>query len=182
MCGVIFGMDCARKVTKNLNWTISIPERKISNTLKRSDHTVDGDDLIPDIDYRDSYKSLTKLVQITDIHVDPYYEPGSEASCGEPLCCRSTNGQAKSRDRAAGSWGDYRNCDTPVPTLRHVLKHINEVHSDVIDQERNSRCFRIHFLFFFLLGRVLALDRRCSSSRYLERHQTRSDLADEVGY
>lgn len=130
MCGVIFGMDCARKVTKNLNWTIAIPERKHSNNVKRSDLT-DADDLIPDIDYRDSYKSLAKLVQITDIHVDPYYEPGSEANCGEPLCCRSTNGPAKSRDRAAGPWGDYRNCDTPVPTLRHVLKHINEVHSDV---------------------------------------------------
>ena len=130
MCGVIFGMDCARKVTKNLNWTIPIPDKKSSNTVKRSDLT-DSDDLLPDIDYRDSYKSLAKLVQITDIHVDPYYEPNSEASCGEPLCCRSTNGRAKSRDRAAGPWGDYRNCDTPVPTLRHALKHISETHSDV---------------------------------------------------
>ncbi len=150
MCGVIFGMDCARKVTKNLNWTIAIPERKQSNNVKRSSSSSpsaassagaastagagadDAEaDLMSDIDYRDSYKSLAKLVQITDIHVDPYYEPGSEANCGEPLCCRSTNGPAKSRDRAAGPWGDYRNCDTPVPTLRHVLKHINEVHSDV---------------------------------------------------
>ncbi|KAH9405515.1 Sphingomyelin phosphodiesterase [Tyrophagus putrescentiae] len=149
MCGVIFGMDCARKVTKNLNWTIAIPERKQSNNVKRSSSSSpsaassagaastagagadDAEaDLMSDIDYRDSYKSLAKLVQITDIHVDPYYEPGSEANCGEPLCCRSTNGPAKSRDRAAGPWGDYRNCDTPVPTLRHVLKHINEVHSD----------------------------------------------------
>lgn len=138
-------MDCARKVTKNLNWTISIPERRSShsggggggNHLKRSDMNgsglIDGgEDLITDIDYKDTqYRSLTKLVQITDIHIDPYYEPGSEAQCGEPLCCRSTNGIAKSKDRAAGIWGDYRNCDTPVQTLRHVLKHINEIHSDV---------------------------------------------------
>ena len=163
MCGVIFGMDCARKVTKNLNWTITIPEKKYynhhhhhhhhrysSNNVKRTDNnlmsnTDTGIENNEFIDYKDSsssssssssslssvYKSLSKLVQITDIHVDPYYEPGSEASCGEPLCCRSTNGQAKNKDRSAGIWGDYRNCDTPVQTLRHVLKHINEMHSDV---------------------------------------------------
>lgn len=138
-------MDCARKITKNLNWTISIPERRSNNAVyRRTDMTnVDavgshshgngaGEDLISDIDYKDSaYKSILKLVQITDIHVDPYYEPGSEANCGEPLCCRSTNGLAKSKDRGAGIWGDYRNCDTPVQTLRHVLKHINEMHADV---------------------------------------------------
>lgn len=136
MCGVIFGMDCARKVTKNLNWTIAIPDRKaaMSNNInKRSDLLTAEEQLLSDIDYRDSsgYKSISKFVQVTDIHVDPYYKPGSDASCGEPLCCRSTNGQAKNKDRSAGTWGDYRNCDTPVNTLRHVLKNINEIHSDV---------------------------------------------------
>lgn len=182
-------MDCARKVTKNLNWTIAIPERKQSNNVKRSSSVTSAaddtdDDLIPDIDYRDSYKSLAKLVQITDIHVDPYYEPGSEANCGEPLCCRSTNGPAKSRDRAAGAWGDYRNCDTPVPTLRHVLKHINEVHSDVSAHKWLS-CKSVVIVFTFslpLAGRILDVDGRCGSSRHLERHPARSDLPDEAGH
>lgn len=156
MCGLIFGMDCARKVTKNLNWTISIPEHRTSNSLKRSDLT-NSEEFFADVDYKDvQYKSLTKLVQITDIHVDPYYEPGSDANCGEPLCCRSTNGVAKNKDRAAGIWGDYRNCDTPVQTLRHVLKHINEIHSDVsvipLFQLDNSS------ILFLFLGRILDLD------------------------
>src|SRR6218665_3685997 len=142
MCGVIFGMDCARKITKNLNWTVQIPERQSplsSNQVKRNSHLDPSgmsqmmeQDFLPEIDYRDSYtQNPKKLVHITDIHVDPYYEPGSEAGCGEPLCCRASNGSPKSKDRAAGPWGDYRNCDTPVATLRHALKHISETHSDV---------------------------------------------------
>jgi len=148
MCGVIFGMDCARKISKNLNWTVQVPERQSpasSNQVKRNSHLdptgqlspgvgyapMMEQDFMPEIDYRDNYKSIAKLVHITDIHVDPYYEPGSDAGCGEPLCCRATNGQAKSKDRTAGPWGDYRNCDTPVATLRHALKHISETHSDV---------------------------------------------------
>lgn len=145
MCGVIFGMDCARKVTTNLNWTIAIPDRQAglgespylsNNSVKRAGQSLpsETDEVLADVDYRDSgtaYKSLAKLVHITDIHVDPYYEPGSEANCGEPLCCRATSGKSKQKDKAAGIWGDYRNCDTPVNTVRHVLKHINEIHADV---------------------------------------------------
>jgi hypothetical protein len=50
---------------------------------------------------------LLQIVQITDIHVDPYYVPGSNADCGEPLCCRHTSGPPKTSNKAAGVWGDY---------------------------------------------------------------------------
>ena len=102
---------------------------------------------------------LLQIVQITDIHVDPYYVPGSNADCGEPLCCRHTSGIPKHPSKAAGVWGDYvsftlkvvhnsnndirradvytfsfifqRNCDTPVNTLRNTLKQISESHPNV---------------------------------------------------
>ena len=51
--------------------------------------------------------NLLDIVQITDIHVDPYYVPGSSAECGEPLCCRATSGPVKGPGKAAGVWGDY---------------------------------------------------------------------------
>lgn len=51
--------------------------------------------------------NLLDIVQITDIHVDPYYVPGSSAECGEPLCCRATSGPAKGASKIAGVWGDY---------------------------------------------------------------------------
>jgi hypothetical protein len=113
-------MDCTRRATKNLNWTISIPERQ-DITDRRSD----------DSDEDSKTKSYSKIVQVTDIHVDPYYTSGMNADCGEPLCCRPSDGIATSPEKAAGVWGDYRNCDTPVATLRHALKHISETHPNV---------------------------------------------------
>ncbi|XP_054158127.1 sphingomyelin phosphodiesterase-like [Oppia nitens] len=126
MCGVIFGMDCARKTTKNLNWTIALPDRQ--NMAERREDGSGDEEFIENA----KLKSHTKVVQVTDLHIDPYYTPGSNADCGEPLCCRSSNGVAINADKAAGVWGDYRNCDLPISTLRHALKHISEVHSNAL--------------------------------------------------
>lgn len=73
---------------------------------------------------------ISSFVQITDIHIDPYYEPGSLSDCKEPLCCRATSGhvQAGDKRRQAGRWGDYGNCDLPVRTLRSALQRIREHH------------------------------------------------------
>ncbi|XP_015127559.1 sphingomyelin phosphodiesterase isoform X2 [Diachasma alloeum] len=72
-----------------------------------------------------------KVLQLSDIHYDPYYQEGSNAKCGNPLCCRSINGKPATPEDAAGKWGDYRGCDTPKRTIDHMLKHIQIIHSDI---------------------------------------------------
>lgn len=69
-----------------------------------------------------------KVLQISDTHFDPYYEVGTNADCGEPLCCRATDGPPKTSSAAAGKWGDYRKCDTPRHLLDNALKHIVDTH------------------------------------------------------
>lgn len=79
------------------------------------------------------------VVQITDIHIDPYYEGGANADCGEPLCCRASSPrQSPAKFKAAGLWGDYRNCDTPVSSLKSALEHISLTHPEVRSQLRCS--------------------------------------------
>ena len=145
MCGVIFGMDCARKTTKNLNWTIPLPERPNAALDRRTDDSIEeeiieteaAEELETTKEEKSSSsksmssKAYTKVVQVTDLHVDPYYTAGANADCGEPLCCRNSNGMTPSPEKTAGVWGDYRNCDTPIATLRHALKHISDAHSNV---------------------------------------------------
>lgn len=43
-----------------------------------------------------------KVLHLSDTHFDPYYAEGSNADCNEPLCCRLTNGPAKTKEKAAG--------------------------------------------------------------------------------
>lgn len=45
-----------------------------------------------------------KVLHLSDTHYDPYYLEGSNADCAEPLCCRLTNGQAGSKEQAAGKY------------------------------------------------------------------------------
>lgn len=68
------------------------------------------------------------MLHISDVHIDPYYKEGSNANCGEPLCCRESSGSPSTPSDAAGYWGDYRNCDTPLRTLENMLAHINKTH------------------------------------------------------
>ncbi|KAG0220411.1 hypothetical protein BGX33_000086 [Mortierella sp. NVP41] len=68
---------------------------------------------------------LVDVVHLSDWHVDELYEPGSEAACDKPICCRTyptTNTTAPPK-RAAATWGDYK-CDTPVKLTRDLLKFI----------------------------------------------------------
>lgn len=204
ICGVVFGIDCARRQTPKLFWTVPIPAASgLKPTNEPTSPTLalvgTGEtglismDEAPDLfEYRkssgnqdlgqaeatqqptdpdqlDTSKHLNKksakllsptsprqssqfvhenqlgtnldrygdqkistFVHITDIHIDPYYEPGSLNDCQEPLCCRATSGPVAVNDkrRQAGRWGDYGNCDTPVRTLRSALNRIRQEHSD----------------------------------------------------
>lgn len=72
-----------------------------------------------------------KVLQIADPHFDPYYLEGANANCDNGiLCCRQSNGALNSSSDAAGKWGDFRNCDTPLRTIKHMYQHIAETHPD----------------------------------------------------
>lgn len=215
VCGVVFGIDCARRPTYNLFWTVPIPlpppkthqsQKNQADSIQANENGQPGDSFInmedaPDLfEYRRSNQALTNwsnhttpsldvtpkeernmspvlsngrphkdlkinqksprmlkrpeyifdeqasdsndngavtdrnkistFVQITDIHIDPFYEPGSLSDCKEPLCCRATSGLVQPGDkrRQAGRWGDYGNCDLPVRTLHNALKRIRSHH------------------------------------------------------
>lgn len=72
-----------------------------------------------------------QVAQITDIHFDPYFSPGTRSDCGEPVCCRNVNGPASTLASMAGIWGDYTDCDTPYFTIDSALKQVSNAHPNV---------------------------------------------------
>ncbi|CAF3726860.1 unnamed protein product [Rotaria sp. Silwood1] len=64
---------------------------------------------------------LTAL-HLSDIHVDFGYQPGSQAECFQPVCCRF--GQPLPSQTGAGFWGDYRGCDLPYWTAEAIVQYI----------------------------------------------------------
>lgn len=63
-----------------------------------------------------------KVLQFTDVHVDPNYLPGGNAMCDDLNCCRFDQGEPANASAAAGYWGDYRDCDTPYHAFENMLQ------------------------------------------------------------
>lgn len=80
MCGVFLGASCAARMSDKLNWTIAVPAkdpgRDGSNmAVSLSAPNINGYAAHDkSVAYGDS--STFKVVQITDIHFDPYFSPG----------------------------------------------------------------------------------------------------------
>ncbi|XP_046446656.1 sphingomyelin phosphodiesterase-like [Daphnia pulex] len=72
-----------------------------------------------------------KVLHLADIHWDPEYLAGSNAECGDPLCCRETSGEVVNVTAAAGYWGDYRTCDLPWYLVENAVSQMAALHPDV---------------------------------------------------
>ncbi|KAF4514103.1 UNVERIFIED_CONTAM: hypothetical protein B566_EDAN019076, partial [Ephemera danica] len=73
-----------------------------------------------------------KILQLTDVHIDPNYAPGYDAECvGETTCCRMDQGIPADPNAAAGYWGDYRACDAPLHAFENLVQDAASRHQDV---------------------------------------------------
>jgi sphingomyelin phosphodiesterase len=62
------------------------------------------------------------ILQLSDIHYDPYYKVNAEANCGEPVCCQEDQGEASSPETACGYWSDYRLADAPWYLVEETVR------------------------------------------------------------
>ncbi|RUP51013.1 hypothetical protein BC936DRAFT_136630 [Jimgerdemannia flammicorona] len=97
------------------NYSVIFPEPRPANT---SAPAVSG--------------KVKTVLHLSDIHVDPLYarfrilvprdaQPGTEANCQFPICCRDYENQTTPL-----KWGDYF-CDTPALLLENLLDAIPKI-------------------------------------------------------
>ncbi|XP_032682117.1 sphingomyelin phosphodiesterase 1-like [Odontomachus brunneus] len=112
ICGVVFESMSCPLTDDEYNWTINIDNNRGTSTEKENNETIN-------------------IVQITDLHYDPKYEPYGNSECGEPACCRKGQNDTNASGKLAGFWGDYNYCDTPWHAVIDALYHIKETHKDI---------------------------------------------------
>jgi len=117
MCGFMFGEACNKPYSAKHDWDILLPPIMKPPIGNKIPGTIPGKRL--------------KILQLSDTHWDPFYAEGSNAECGEPMCCRETSGPVMYEQDKAGFWGDYRKCDTPLRTIESMYRHIAQRHSDI---------------------------------------------------
>ena len=72
----------------------------------------------------------TKVLHISDVHLDLSYKVGTNTDCGLPMCCMNFTEMADDPKKAAGYWGAYY-CDLPVWTFEDMLSQIRDKFSNV---------------------------------------------------
>jgi len=115
-CGVFVGGDCGDQEGVN-GWVVDIPELPEKPAVMKPENP-------------DETISELKVLQITDVHLDLSYLPGSPVDCGLPCCCLSSTGLAEAGQDSAGYWGDY-SCDLPGNTFQDMVRHVAEAHTDL---------------------------------------------------
>ncbi|CAG2112619.1 unnamed protein product [Medioppia subpectinata] len=114
ICGTFLSPDCITlfglPFTHNIKWELPLPKRKPFTPKAVND------------------KQL-KMLHLTDIHLDLWYTPGSNSSCGEFVCCRSTS---PGDNHTAGYWSQTKdNCDCPQYFVDNSIKQIGDNHKDI---------------------------------------------------
>jgi len=71
-----------------------------------------------------------KVLHLADVHWDPEYLEGTNAVCGEPLCCRASAPNDTLPGNEAGYWGNYGVCDLPWRTVEKAVVHMSQQHPD----------------------------------------------------
>jgi len=76
---------------------------------------------------------VIKVLQVSDIHLDPNYKEGAIANCDIPLCCRDMpQKNDKSNYILAGKYGYIGKCDCNVETVEAFSQEASKLKPDFI--------------------------------------------------
>ena len=144
ICGLIFPSTCKSKdLSWNKNWIIGIPKKQYTPPI-----------------YPKKKITTLRVLQMSDIHIDLKYTPGSKVNCKDPLCCRQP---VENGDVIAGYWGSHGYCDSPYWLVENFFQHASKEHFDYIiwtgdlpahdvwNQSRSEQLFLLNNLTTLLL-------------------------------
>ncbi|XP_055851214.1 sphingomyelin phosphodiesterase-like [Episyrphus balteatus] len=117
-CGVFLQAGICKVKDDNYDWKIFIDSKKLPAEGPKKEIPSKGNNDL-------------NIVHVTDIHYDPLYQVGALAECDEALCCQLHKNVSENTEKAAGYWGDYRQCDIPWHAIADALKQIKKNHEKI---------------------------------------------------
>ncbi|KAK4511645.1 uncharacterized protein ATC70_012861 [Mucor velutinosus] len=70
------------------------------------------------------------VLQLSDWHIDPDYQAGTEVFCDKPICCRTAYTDFANVTKSSSIWGEYT-CDTPLALIQSLLEYIPTVEPNI---------------------------------------------------
>ena len=108
----------------------------VDEILATKPESIQNDDYINNlyaqIEADTSEREILRAIQLTDVHLDYSYQPGTKENCGFGACCRTTAGFPPAGEDGAGAWGSLY-CDLPMQTFENMLDFVtDEIKPDMI--------------------------------------------------
>ena len=133
ICGILLPTEnCTLSDPDAVEWIVPdspVPKPPVSNFVRPPVFTFSGCQMFFKLIFLDQIGAPTlKVLHLADVHWDPDYLEGSNAVCGEPLCCRADSPGELLPGNEAGFWGDYRICDIPWRTVENAMASISRQH------------------------------------------------------
>lgn len=116
VCSYVLGTNCGKPYNPEAMWNVTFPD-------------VPKPPIVPPSLPKPGSPTM-RVLHLTDFHMDAEYKVGSNADCGEPLCCRVGDGPPAPGKQGAGKYGDYRSCDTAPITVNSLFKHLNSIQDE----------------------------------------------------
>ncbi|KAI8991188.1 Metallo-dependent phosphatase-like protein [Mycotypha africana] len=70
------------------------------------------------------------ILQLSDWHIDPEYQEGTETFCDKPICCRTAYTDFGNVTKSSSKWGEY-SCDTSLDLIKSMLNYIPTVEPNI---------------------------------------------------
>ena len=111
-------------------------EQAVNDILATKPSEIQDDNFINDLYAQiaedTSERPTLSVLQLSDVHLDFSYQPGTKEDCGDAACCRTEVGYPPAGEPGAGEWGSLH-CDLPMKTFGTLLDYItNTVKPDLI--------------------------------------------------
>ena len=117
ICGMLLGDSCSQDASQATDWTLDLPELDLTPPYNP-----------PATPAWDTVTHKTKVLHLSDLHVQLNYTVGSPSTCSSPICCTSDLAK-NAHSPPARYWGEYA-CDLPPWTLEASLASIAQAHPD----------------------------------------------------
>eukprot|EP00095_Tigriopus_kingsejongensis_P003756 maker-scaffold911_size81771-snap-gene-0.23 protein:Tk03756 transcript:maker-scaffold911_size81771-snap-gene-0.23-mRNA-1 annotation:"hypothetical protein TcasGA2_TC005858" len=118
MCGLVEEGECALHSQRINNWSLKIKDLAQPQPVPNP--------IYP----RQKTRSTQKILHLSDPHIQRDYVAGTNADCGQPVCCSTNDGFPEDERFAADALGDYR-CDLPPWTFDSIVKAIQVENPDL---------------------------------------------------
>ena len=98
-----------------------------------ANRVLEGKKLVKEKEKVNENGNLIRMLQVTDLHLDPKFKEGYSTECLKPICCREpATEEQKKQGKVAGKYGFEGKCDIGEELFKSFVEHASNQNVDFV--------------------------------------------------